>query len=126
VILGCKVLDKDIELLKISLLDGYIQANVNAMYSFVLGAFIGLMVAILSLYYEGTFKALAGQLVGSIAFFLALALIFVGGFYMINEVKGSQQRYLNAEFELIKMVETGKPLPSLEEMKKILSKRKKK
>jgi len=111
-------LDKDYELQKIAVFDNYLVANVNAQYTFLAGGLIGILVLILTLFYEGVFDVFGGKFLGLIP----LAIILVGLFYAFNRIlqsiKDQQTKYLALVFDLISNVEKGEPLPSLNELKK--------
>ena len=111
-------MDKDYELQKIAVFDNYLIANVNAQYTFLAGGLIGILVLILTLFYEGVFDVFGGKFLGLIP----LAIILVGLFYAFNRIlqsiKDQQTKYLALVFDLISNVEKGEPLPSLNELKK--------
>lgn len=111
-------MDKDCELQKISALNGYLEANVNAQFTFLAGGLIGILVLVLTLFYEGVFDVFGGRLLGLIP----LAIVLVGVFYAFNHIlqliKGQQTKHLSLIFDLISKVEKGEPIPSLNELKK--------
>jgi hypothetical protein len=111
-------LDKDCELHKIAVFDSYLVADVTAQYTFLAGGLIGILILILTLFYEGVFDVFGGRLLGLIPF----AIIIVGVFYAFRRImqfiKNQQTKYLSLVFDLISKVEKGEPIPSLNELKK--------
>jgi hypothetical protein len=112
------VLDKDCELQKIAVFDSYLVANVNAQYTFLAGGLIGILVLILTLFYEGFFDVFGGRFLGLIP----LAIILVGLFYafsrILQSIKNQQTKNLALVFDLIGKVEKGESVPSLNELEK--------
>jgi hypothetical protein len=111
-------LDKDCELQKIVVLDSYLEDNVNAQYTFLAGGLIGILVLVLTLFYEGVFDVFGGRFLGLIP----LAITIIGVFYafrrILQSIKDQQTRYLSLVFDLISKVENGEPIPSLNELEK--------
>jgi hypothetical protein len=111
-------LDKDCELQKIAVFDSYLEDNVNAQYTFLAGGLIGILVLVLTLFYEGVFDVFGGRFLGLISF----AIILVGVFYafkrILQSIKDQQTKYLSLVFDLISKVEKGEPIPSLNELEK--------
>jgi hypothetical protein len=111
-------LDKVCELQKIALSNSYLEANVNARFSFLAGGLIGILVLVLTLFYEGVFDVFGGRFLGLIP----LAIVLVGIFYAFSRIlqfiKDQQTKYLSLVFDLISKVEKGEPIPSLNELKK--------
>jgi hypothetical protein len=111
-------LDKDCELQKIAVFDSYLVANVNAQYTFLAGGLIGILVLVLTLFYEGVFDVFGGRFWGLIPF----AIVLVGVFYpfgrILQLIKDQQTKYLSLVFDLISKVEKGEPIPSLSELEK--------
>ena len=111
-------MDKDCELQKIAALRSYLEANVNAQFSFLAGGLIGILVLTITLFYDGVFDVFGGRLLG----FLLFALVLVGVFYafsrILQSIKDQQTQNLSVIFELISNVQKGEPLPSLPELKK--------
>ena len=116
-------LDKDIELQKIAVFEGFLQTNVNAQYTFLAGGLIGILVLVLTLFYEGVFDLFGGRIAGVIPFLIVL----VGTFYtfsrILKSIKRQQTKYLSLVFDLISKVEKGEPIPSLNELEKKADKR---
>jgi hypothetical protein len=112
------VLDKDCELHKIAVFNSYLEANVNAQFNFLAGGLIGILVLILTLFYQGVFDVFGGRLLGLILF----AIILVGVFYafsrILQSIKDQQARFLSLVFDLISKVEKGESIPSLEELER--------
>jgi hypothetical protein len=102
-----------------------LEANVNAQFSFLAGGLIGILVLVLTLFYEGVFDVFGGRLLGSIPF----AIVLVGVFYAFNRIlrsiKDQQAKYLSLVFDLISKVENGEPIPPLDELKKKVNQRNK-
>ena len=111
-------MDKDCELLKITAFRSYLEANVNAQFTFLAGGLIGILVLVITLFYQGVFDVFGGRFLGSIPF----ALILVGVFYAFSRIlrliKDQQTRHLSLIFDLISEVEKGQPIPSLSELEK--------
>jgi hypothetical protein len=111
-------LDKDCELQKIAVFEGYLSANVNAQYTFLAGGLIGILVLVLTLFYEGVFDVFGGRFLGLIP----LAIILVGVFYanwrILQSIKDQQIKQLSLVFDLISKIEKGEPIPSLNELEK--------
>ena len=111
-------MDKDCELHKIAVFNSYLEANVNAQFSFLAGGLIGIFVFVLTLFYEGVFDVFGGRFLGLIPF----AIILVGVFYAFSRIlriiKDQQTKYLSLVFDLISKVEKGEPIPSLNELEK--------
>ena len=111
-------MDKDCELQKIAVFNSYLEANVNAQFSFLAGGLIGTLVLVLTLFYEGVFDVFGGRFLGSIPF----AIIIVGIFYafrrILQSIKDQQTTHLSIVFDLISKVEKGEPIPSLNELEK--------
>jgi hypothetical protein len=116
--LGSEGLDKDCELQKIAAFRSYLEANVNAQYTFLAGGLIGILVLILTLFIEGVFDVFGGRFLGLIPF----AILLVGVFYafrrILQLIKGQQTKQLSLIFDLIIKVEKGEPIPSLNELEK--------
>jgi hypothetical protein len=111
-------LDKDCELRRIAVFDNHLTTNVNAQYTFLAGGLIGILVLILTLFYEGVFDVFGGKFLGLIP----LSIILVGLFYafsrILQSIKDEQIKYLALVFDLINKVEKGEPLPSQGELEK--------
>ena len=111
-------LDKDCELQKIAVFNSHLEANVNAQYTFLAGGLIGILVLVLTLFYEGVFDIFGGRFLGLIPF----ASILVGVFYafsrILKSIKDQQAKYLSLVFDLISEVEKGEPIPLLNELEK--------
>ena len=118
-------MDKDCELQKIAVFDSYLESNVNAQYTFLAGGLIGILVLVLTLFYEGVFDVFGGRFFGLIP----LAIILVGVFYafwrILLSIKNQQTKYLSLVFGLISKVEKGEPIPSLNELEKKVDQRNK-
>ena len=111
-------MDKDCELQKIAVFDSYLEANVNAQYTFLAGGLVGILVLVLTLFYEGVFDVFGGRFIG----FIPFAIIIVGIFYafrrILQSIKDQQIEHVSLVFDLISKVEKGEPIPSLNELEK--------
>jgi hypothetical protein len=116
-------LDRDCELQKIAVFHSYLGTHVNTQYSFLAGGLFGIMILVLTLFYEGAFDVFGGRFLGLIPF----AIILVGVFYafnlMLQSIKDRQTRFLLLVFDLISRVEKGEPIPSLSELNKRMDKK---
>ena len=111
-------MDKNCELHKIAVFNSYLEANVNAQFNFLAGGLIGILILVLTLFYEGVFDVFGGRFLGLIPF----AIILVGVFYafsrILQSIKDQQTKCLSLVFDLISKVEKGEPIPSLNELEK--------
>jgi len=116
-------LDKDCELQKIGAFRSFLEADVNAKFSFLAGGLIGILILVITLFYEGVFDVFGGRLLGLVPF----AVVLVGVFYAFSRIlwsiKDEQTRNLSLIFSLISKVEKGEPIPSLSELTSDFSKR---
>jgi hypothetical protein len=111
-------LDKDCELQKIGAFRSYLDADVNAKISFLAGGLIGILILVITLFYEGVFDVFGGRLVGIAPFAVVLAAIFYAFSRILQSIKDQQTRHLSLIFDLISKVEKGEPLPPLSELEK--------
>jgi uncharacterized membrane protein len=111
-------LDKDCELQKIATFESHLQANINALYTFLAGGLIGILALVFTLYFGGVFDVFGGRFLGLIP----AAIILVGVFYafgrILQSIQNQQTKYLSLVFDLINSVEKGEPIPSLKELEK--------
>jgi hypothetical protein len=98
-------LDKDCELQKIAAFEGYLQAAVNAQYTFLAGGLIGILVLVLTLFYEGVFDVFGGRVFGLIPLAIVLVGVFYVNFRILKSIDRRQTRYLSVVFDLISKVE---------------------
>jgi hypothetical protein len=115
-------LDKDCELRKIAIFDSYLISSVNAQYTFLAGGLIGILVLDLTLFYEGVFDVFGGRLLGLIPFAITLVGLFYSFSRILHFIKEQQTKDLSLEFELINKIESGEPIPPLNELIKIVDK----
>ena len=94
------------------------EANVNAQFSFLAGGLIGILVLVLTLFYEGVFDVFGGRFWGLIPFAITLVGVFCAFWRILQSIKGQQTKYLSLVFDLISKVEKGEPIPSLNELEK--------
>jgi hypothetical protein len=111
-------LDKDCELHKIDAFNNYLGANVNAQFNFLAGGLIGILVLVLTLFYEGVFDVFGGRFMGLIPFAIILGGVFYAFSRILKSIKDQQNKYLSLIFDLISKVEKGEPIPSLNELEK--------
>ena len=111
-------MDKDCELQKIAIFDSYLKTNVNAQFSFLAGGLIGILVLVLTLFYEGVFDVFCGRFLGLIPFAIVLVGVFYAFWRILQSIKNQQTRHLSLVFDLINKVEKGESIPSLNELKK--------
>jgi hypothetical protein len=116
--IGALRLDKDCELQKIAIFDSHLQSHVNAQYTFLAGGLIGILLLVLTLFIEGAFDVFGGSFLGLVPF----AIILVGVFYafrrILQSIQNQQTKHLSLVFDLIRKVEKGEPIPSLNELEK--------
>ena len=117
-------MDKDCELQKIAVFDSYLRDNVNAQYTFLAGGLIGILVLVLTLFYEGVFDVFGGRFWGLIPFALVLVGVFYAFKLILQFIKDQQTKYLSLVFDLITKVEKGEPIPSLNELEQKMELRK--
>jgi hypothetical protein len=89
------VLDKDCELEKIAVFDSYLQAHVNAQYTFLAGGLIGILVLLFTLFYEGVFDVFGGRFIGLIPFAIVLVGIFSVFRLILQTIMGQQTKYIS-------------------------------
>jgi len=111
-------LDKDCELQKIAIFDSYLKTNVNAQFSFLAGGLIGILVLVLTLFYEGAFDVFGGRFLGFIPFAIVLVGVFYAFRHILQSIQDQQTKYLSLVFDLISKVEKGEQIPSLNELEK--------
>lgn len=111
-------MDKDCELQKIVAFNSYLEANVEAQYTFLAGGLIGILVLVLTLFYEGVFDVFGGRFLGLIPFAIVLIGVFYAFSRILQFIKDQQTKYLSLVFDLISKVEKGETIPSLNELKK--------
>jgi hypothetical protein len=119
------MLDKEVELKKVAIFNSYLEANVNAKVSFLAGGLIGILILVITLFYEGVFDVFGGRFFG----FIPFAVVLVGVFYafsrILQSIKDQQTRHLKLIFDLISEIEKGEPIPSLYELEKKVDQKKK-
>jgi hypothetical protein len=118
-------LDKDCELQKIAVFGSYLEANVNAQYTFLAGGLIGILVLVLTLFYEGVFDVFGGRLLGIIPFTIILVGVFYANTRILQAINNQQIKHLSLLFDLISKVEKEEPIPSLNELKKKVARKNK-
>ena len=111
-------MDKDCELHKIAVFNSYLEANVNAQFSFLAGGLIGILVLVLTLFYEGVFDVFGGRYLGLIPFVVVLVGVFYAFSRLLQFIRSQHAKYLSLVFDLIGKVEKGEPIPSLNELEK--------
>ena len=111
-------MDKDCELHKIAVFNSYLEANVNAQFNFLAGGLIGILVLVLTLFYEGVFDVFGGRFLGLIPFAIVLLGVFYAFIRILQIIKDQQTKHLSLVFDLISKVEKGEPIPSLNELEK--------
>jgi cbb3-type cytochrome oxidase subunit 3 len=110
-------LDKDCELQKVGAFRSYLEANINAQFSFLAGGLIGILVLVVTLFYEGIFDVFGGRFLGLIPFVIVLIGVFYAFSRILRSIKDQETRNLSLIFDLISKVEKGEPIPSLTELK---------
>jgi hypothetical protein len=118
-------LDKDCELQKIGAFRSYLEASVNAQFSFLAGGLIGILILVITLFYEGVFDVFGGRLLGLVPFAVVLAGVFYAFSRILRSIKDQQTRHLSLIFDLISKVEKGEPIPSLSELEKKVNRKNK-
>lgn len=118
-------MDKDIELQKIEVFDGYLQTKINARYSFLVAEVVGIIILIATLFYEGIFDINGNRTIGLVVF---TVILLIASYFLINhrnDIKKVHSEYLSLTYNLIVKVEKGEALPSLSELKELASKKNK-
>ena len=109
-------MDKDCELQKIGAFRSFLEADVNAKFSFLAGGLIGILILVITLFYEGVFDVFGGRLLGLVPFAVVLVGVFYAFSRILRSIKDEQTRNLSLIFSLISQVEKGEPMPSLSEL----------
>jgi hypothetical protein len=102
-----------------------LEANTNALYTFLAGGLIGIIVLLFTLFYEGVFDVLGSRLWGLIPLAIILAVVFYAFSRILQSIKDQQTKQLALIFDLISKVEIGEPIPSLNELEKKVNNKKK-
>ena len=101
------------------------EANVSAQFTFLAGGLIGILVLVLTLFYQGVFDVFGGRFLGLVPFAVVLVGIFYAFRRILRFIKDQQTKYLSLVFDLISKVEKGEPIPSLNELQKKVDQKKK-
>jgi hypothetical protein len=117
---------QDIEFQKVQILNDYFQTRVNALYSYVYGAIVGILVLMLTLYYNKVFDLL-GNAMANLFFFIVIliGIGFVFKSYLLKPVGKTHDEYLAVIDNLFLKVENGETLNSLSELKNLVNSKKK-
>lgn len=121
-------MNRDVELLKIQIVDDYFQTKISALYSYSLGAFVGILIFIGTLYYQGVFSVFSETnfniwaRIGNIIIFGVVVFIFYYYFRhkMSDSINNLNDKCLTYVGELLDKVERGEPLPPITELKELL------
>lgn len=105
-------MNRDIDLLKIEILADYWQAKISFANSVLIAGFVGLLVLLLTIYYEGKIDAIS-LTIGSLALYAIL------GIFGIRFIEKRHVEYMRRIEKLLRKIEEGEPLPSLVELKKM-------
>lgn len=108
-------MDKDIDLVKIQILDSNFQSWFTFRASILAGGTIGLLILVGTLYYE--------MVMGDIVFYFFTVLIGAIMIIGIRSLANSRDRHLDFINNLLAKIEEGKQLPSLNELEKTKVKR---
>jgi len=111
-------LDKDCELHKIVAFNNYLEANINSQFTFLAGGLIGILVLVLTLFYQGVFDVFGSRFLGLIPLAIILSGIFYAFSQILKFIKDQQTKYLSLVFDLISKVEKGEPIPSQNELRR--------
>ncbi len=111
-------MDKECELQRIGVFQGYLQANISAQYSFLTGGFLGILILVLTLFVEGVFDIFGGRLLGLVPLAAVLVGIFYANYRILLSINMRQTKYNALVFDLIGRVERGEPIPPLAELEK--------
>jgi hypothetical protein len=111
-------LDKECELQKIAAFRSHLEADINAQFTFIAGGLIGILILIITFFYEGVFDVFWGRLVGLIPFAVVLVGVFYAFSRIMRSIKNNQTKHLSLIFDLINKVEKGEAIPSLSELLK--------
>lgn len=106
------VFDREVELQKIQILDSDFRGWFSFMASILSGAFIGLLILVATLFYQGTIDYL-GFWIGLIVVFAFVALF--GGYFMRN-MNNDHLSYING---LMQKIENCESLPSINQLAKV-------
>jgi hypothetical protein len=128
------VRNKEVELQRIQALQNYFQTIFNAQYSLVIGFIVGYLILLISLYYQGVFNILPEPTpnelarIGDLLIFL---LILIGpSLYirstMLERINRQNERCLTVVEDLLNKVESGEPIGSLLDLKKLVNQEKEK
>ncbi len=119
-LVGVYGLDKECELQKIEAFGSYLQTSVNALYSFLAGGLIGILILLLTLFIEGIFDVFGGRFLGLIPFSVVLVCVFYANYRILLSINGRQTKFNALVFDLISRVERGEPIPPLAELEKMV------
>jgi len=117
-------LDKDIELQKITVFNDYLQTKINASYSIWVAGFVGIIILVATLFYQGIFDINGNKIIGLTIFTIILLFASYVTINRHNDIKKMHNDYLSLTYNLITKVENGESLPSISELKKLASKKK--
>lgn len=118
-------MDKDIELQKITVFNDYLQTKINASYSIWVAGFVGIIILVATLFYQGIFDINGNKTIGMALF---IVILLIASYVMNNshnDIKKVHSDYLSLTNNLITKVENGESLPSISELKKLASKKNK-
>ena len=110
-------MDKECDLQKIAF-HSYLETSLNSQLSFLAGGLIGILILIITLFYDGVFDVFGGRFLGFIPFAVVLVGIFYAFSRILKHIKDQQTQHLSLIFELISNTEKGEPMPSLTDLKK--------
>lgn len=102
-------MNREIELIKIQVLSEYYHSRFTFVSSIVVGGFIGIIVASMTLYYEGVINTLTFTVGSSVA-------LIVFGYFGLNMIFKHYQADLVFVDKLLDCVQRGEPLPPIEQL----------
>ncbi len=111
-------MDKECELQKIAVFEGYLNTAVNAQYSFLAGGLVGVLILVLTLFVGGVFDVFGGRILGLVPFAIVLVLIFYANYRILLSINSRHSKFNALVFDLISGVERGEPIPPLAELEK--------
>ncbi len=101
------------------------EANINAQFSFLAGGLIGVLILVITLFYEGVFDVFGGRFLGLVPLVFVLVVVFFAFSRILGSIKNQQTRHLSLIFDLISKVEKGEQIPSLSELVKEVARKNK-
>ncbi len=86
-------MEKECEHQKIAIFDGYLGANVNGQLSFLAGGLIGMLIFVLTLFYNGAFDVFGGRYLGIIPFVAVIIGLFFAFSRILRTIEDQQYSF---------------------------------